>query len=309
MNTPYPKMISISVGSVCGYRCIFCNNPHDGTKAQSFENITKILENFKNAEIVDISGFGDLLLHPEFEQIVKLMTENNVAFSFITTAENLTPDKQEFLRKSSLRRINISLNSLNPETKKLLSGDVGDFDKVMRHFKEFVKKPRNYSVSISMVVCQHTFKETPDFVRFGIEHDVDAICLHQPLKGIVYPDNFDLTYSGEEWKYFDEAHRIATENNLSLGGFSKKETTGEVVIPPITQCRAPWNEVVIAPQGAIIPCFSSGYIVGNINTHSFAEIWDGEKITELRNAILEGKNNVGNCNLCVKFKGVNFDGK
>lgn len=302
MKTPYPKMVSISVGSVCGYRCIFCNNPHTGSEVQSVGNITRILENFKDAEIVDISGFGDLLLHPEFEQIGKLMTENKVAFSFITTAENLTPDKQELLRNSSLRRINISLNSLNPKTKKMLSGGEGDFYKVMRHFEDFVKKPRNYVISISMVVCRYTFKETPDFVRFGIKHGVDSVCLHQPLSGIQYPEGFNLTYNDEEWEYYNEAHRIAQENHLSLGGFSKKTITGEVEIPSIKSCRAPWNEVVIAPSGAVIPCFSSGYSVGNINTHTFSEIWDGEKITELRNAILEGKNNVGNCNLCVKYK-------
>jgi radical SAM protein with 4Fe4S-binding SPASM domain len=184
----------------------------------------------------------------------------------------------------------------------MLSGNVGDFDKVMYHFTEFVKKPRNYVVSISMVVCRHTFKETPDFVQFGIKHGVDTVCLHQPLSGIKYPEGFDLTYSEEEWKYFDEAHRIANENHLSLSGFSKKGPTGEVEIPSIKLCRSPWNEVVIAPSGAVIPCFSSGYSVGNINTHSFAEIWDGEKINELRNAILAGENNVGNCNICVKYK-------
>jgi len=301
MLTPEPKLVCISVGSLCGYRCVFCSNKHNNTTIQSLDNIIKILENFKTAKVVDISGFGDLLLHPEFEQIVKLMTKNKIAFSFITTAENLTPDKQKLLRDSSLSRVNISLNSLNPETKKFLSGNCGNFDKVMEHFKDFVKKPRNYTMSISMVVCRHTFKETPDFVKFGIEHGVDSICLHQLLSGIKYPNDFELLGSEEEWGYFNEAHRIAKENNMPLGGFSKQAVGGKVETPSIRQCLAPWKEAVISLSGEIIPCVSSGiYTIGNINNQSFEDIWNGEKITELRNAILAGDNKF--CKQCVKFK-------
>jgi len=300
-----PKLVCISVGSLCGYRCIFCSNTHRDAKTQSLSNIIKILENFKKVEIIDISGFGDLLLHPEFEKIVSLMTENKIAFSFITTAENLTPDKQELLRNSSLFRINISLNSLNPETKKFLSGNCGNFDKVIKHFKDFVKKPRNYTVSISMVVCSHTYKEIPDFVRFGIEHGVERIVLHRPhppTNNFKYPIGFDLKYDDEEWKYFDEGRRIADENKTLLLGFYRKENTKEIKKYPISQCKSPWENIVITPLGDIIPCLCGigNYVIGNIYNQPFDEIWNGEKITELRNAILNGDNKF--CKQCGRYE-------
>lgn len=296
-----PKLVCISVGSLCGYRCVFCSNKQIRTVIQPLDTFIKHLESFKTAEVIDISGFGDLLLHPEFEKIVELMTKNKIPFSFITTAENLTPDKQELLRNSSLFRMNISLNSLNPETKKFLSGNCGNFDRVMEHFKEFVKKPRNYIVSISMVVNRYNFRETPDFVRFGVEHGVNYIILHQLLSGIKYPNDFELLGSEEEWEYFNEAHRIAKEAYMPLGGFSKQTADGKIDTPSIKQCLAPWNEVVIVPDGDVIPCSCSGvYKIGNINTQSFEDIWNGEKANELRNAILAGDNKF--CKQCLKYK-------
>lgn len=298
---PPPQLVCISVGSLCGYNCIFCSNPHIPTVIQSLDNITKILENFRNAEIIDISGFGELLIHPEFEQIIHLMTENKTPFSFITTGEDLTPDKQELLRNSSLKRMNFSLNSLNPETKKMLSGNKGNFEKVMNHFKSFVKKPRTYTVSISMVVCQYTFKEMPDFVRFGIEHGIETVVFHE-LHKRKYPDGLELSYNDEEWKYFDEAHHIGVENNMVVSGFSRRGVGGKLVKRPIKECRAPWDQVVVAPDGKVIPCVisSTGYEIGNINTQSFDEMWNGKKANELRNALLSGDDKF--CKLCILFE-------
>jgi radical SAM protein with 4Fe4S-binding SPASM domain len=152
-----------------------------------------------------------------------------------------------------------------------------------------------------MVVCQYTYKETPDFVRFAKEHDVDLIHLHQPIVGINYPDGFDLKYSEEEWTYFNEAHRLADEYKIPMGGFVKKGDEGKVIKLPINQCTAPWKDIVITPSGDIIPCTCGlgSYVIGNINTQSFTEIWNGKKVNELRNAILANDNKF--CKRCGRY--------
>jgi len=288
-----PKIIVICSGTMCSYKCIFCNNERmrktNGTIILSYEKIADLLRSFPDAKSIDISGYGDIMLHPEFKKIMELAIELRTPLDIITTGEYLNKENQELFKRSALRRINFSLNSIVPETKLFLSGGCGDFDTVMNNFKEFAKQPRNYQVAISMVVNRHNFREMPEFVRFGIKHGINAITLQNAVSEIPYPEGFALINDEEEMEYRKEAWRIAKENNQWMTGLSPDPITGVMQKIKISKCRNPWNEAHINPDGGVaVCCFLSQYVIGNINNNTFTEIWNGDKATKLRTAILAG---------------------
>ncbi len=59
------------------------------------------------------------------------------------------------------------------------------------------------------------------------------------------------------------------------------------------KCILPWTFILIQTDGSVYPCCFSKYLLGNLNEHSWQEIWNGEKSVKLRemfqNDILPGE--------------------
>jgi MoaA/NifB/PqqE/SkfB family radical SAM enzyme len=59
--------------------------------------------------------------------------------------------------------------------------------------------------------------------------------------------------------------------------------------PTLRDCRAPWEWSVIATNGEVLPCCFGAPPVGNLHDTSFEEIWNGEEMQALRQAISENR--------------------
>lgn len=57
----------------------------------------------------------------------------------------------------------------------------------------------------------------------------------------------------------------------------------------IKDCKEPWINLQILSDGTIRPCCWCAGNLGNINEFTLEQIWNGEKIKELRNYISNGK--------------------
>jgi len=300
MNTPYPKKIIFNPGTICTYDCIFCGQPrYSEPIIIPIERIKTIFNNFSEIDQADIGGTGELLLHPDFIKIIQFMTERKIPFNLATNGEYLTEEKEKILRESTLKYINFSLNSVNSETKKFLSGGRGDFDLVMKHFKSVNTKPRNYKVHISTVINRYNFKELPDFVQFGIDNGVDLIILKDLSLLFKYPKGLCLLNDEEEYFYFEKTKEIAKKTNISITGLNRNKNL-ESIKMPIKQCPMPWSHTVIRYNGLVSSCCYWPLILGNINEESFYDIWNGEKANELREAVSSGDNKF--CKNCGEFK-------
>jgi radical SAM protein with 4Fe4S-binding SPASM domain len=55
------------------------------------------------------------------------------------------------------------------------------------------------------------------------------------------------------------------------------------------ECVLPWDNANVLANGDIKPCCWCRGNIGNLNDASFEDIWNGEKIVELRKNILEGE--------------------
>jgi radical SAM protein with 4Fe4S-binding SPASM domain len=64
------------------------------------------------------------------------------------------------------------------------------------------------------------------------------------------------------------------------------------VIAPISVCPQPFYMLQINPDGNIIPCCAPEYpeILGNVNSQSLDDIWNGIKFDNFRLAMLDGAN-------------------
>ena len=123
---PYERPVSnlrVSVTPACNLSCIYChregeNNPKD---LLSVEEIGNVLETAARFDIrsVKFTG-GEPLLRRDLADIIRSVPASME--SSMTTNGVLLAEKAEELREAGLARVNVSIDSLNPETYQKITG-------------------------------------------------------------------------------------------------------------------------------------------------------------------------------------------
>jgi len=126
LKDPYNRPVSnirVSLTPKCNLSCIYCHKEGEKTPKEqlSAEEIAEILRVAAKFEIrsVKFTG-GEPLLRPDLLDIVQSVPAGME--SSLTTNGTLLADLASGLKDAGLRRVNVSLDSLNPETYKKITG-------------------------------------------------------------------------------------------------------------------------------------------------------------------------------------------
>ncbi len=115
--------IRVSLTPKCNLSCIYCHKEGEKSPKEqlSAEDIAEILRVAAKFEIrsVKFTG-GEPLLRPDLVSIVQSVPAGME--SSLTTNGTLLADLAQDLKTSGLRRVNVSIDSLNPETYKKITG-------------------------------------------------------------------------------------------------------------------------------------------------------------------------------------------
>ena len=287
----YPTLVLLGPHTTCNYRCVFCENCNMKHKTNSLDkfltpDIQKLIE---NATTVDISGYGEIISNPDFKKIVGLMNNYNRKFSMSTNGALLTKDVVDFLADSSLSLLNVSLNSLNPETYTYLSGGNGQLDKVLENLEYLWSIKRKFSVCVSLVITDQTMYEFETFVNYAHKHKIEHLRF-SPLTTTIenYPEKIVIKDEAKYKTLLKEAQKLAETLELRLQSPNLDKLPRNVVDK--STCQAPANMVCIDHNNDVIPCCWLGYgehklVMGNLDNQSFDEIWNSEKYTEFRSSV------------------------
>jgi radical SAM protein with 4Fe4S-binding SPASM domain len=84
---------------------------------------------------------------------------------------------------------------------------------------------------------------------------------------------------------------------------SIKANTGESQKKVDGPCLVPWFSTYIAANGNVLPCCyltDEQYILGNVLTTSFADIWNGAEYRNFRKNLRENRAGLDGCNYCAR---------
>jgi MoaA/NifB/PqqE/SkfB family radical SAM enzyme len=293
-----PNHLILHLGTVCNYKCIFCNNPRLSAHAPvSLESINRYESLFNIVDLVDISGYGEAICNPDFRRIVAMLTEKKKRFSFSTNGFGLTKEIITLLHQSTLSRINVSINSLDEAIYSELCGGSGNLPAVLENL-EALRQGRKFELTISMVVTSKNIHEMPAFVRFGADKDVDEVRLLAMTPHVSYASGLEITGTVEDQRYFLEAQQLASWLGMKISGLSFDPP--EVVKQRLVTCRAPWTQIVIGPNGEVTPCcWKCHTIMGNVLQEDWRDIWNNEKYRDMRDCISRG--DPRHCLHCKEF--------
>lgn len=172
--------IRFSLTQRCNLDCIYCHNEGEKKKKKEKEKEKEIDKNKideiisvalkNNIRKVKLTG-GEPLLREDLVEIIKSISPHLDDVSLTTNATLLGDKvKVDSLVSAGLDRVNISLDSLDPEKYKKITG--GEFKDAINGVKSAISSPL-YPVKINTVLLDNTnINEISDFLAFAKEYDI-----------------------------------------------------------------------------------------------------------------------------------------
>lgn len=269
----FPTKLHIELTNKCNLKCVMC--PRSYMKREKgmmdFATFKKIVDESRGKlEFTYLHLFGESLLHPDLFKMIEYCKDAGIFTGLATNATILDEIKSQKIIDSGLDFLVISFDGTSKETYEMIRRG-GSFEHTLENIRTFLgfRSSRLHTV-IQMIYMKGTEDKVDEYVRFWNSYKVNGIRV-KPLQ----------TWSGE----------IESISTLSTSHNNKPELA--------KPCDRLWRHLCILWDGTVVPCefdFDKIYPLGNIKNESLAEIWNGERIINLRKLHLSG--NRGDIDLC-----------
>jgi cyclic pyranopterin phosphate synthase len=254
--------LRISITNRCNVRCFYCH--HDGIIPQSYEMTAD--EIYKVAKIaadigvrkIRLSG-GEPLIRDDIVEIVSKISSIGFKDIALTTNGTLLGKYAHELKQAGLNRVNVSFDTLNPETYRFITRR----DYIEKAKEGIIKASEAglYPVKVNMVVMKGiNHHEIWDMFQFCKENGA-ILQLIELLKTETCPDNdFFDEYHYEMDELEDELNKISDDVKTRQFMQDRKKyflEGGEIeIVKPMdnTEFCKNCTRLRITPDGKIKPC-------------------------------------------------------
>jgi MoaA/NifB/PqqE/SkfB family radical SAM enzyme len=289
------KISFLELTQFCNMKCVFCDNQNIQKKKllkfdeiKDFESMIDSVEGDTEHSYIDISGYGEVMTHPEFTKFLKLFKEKNKNVR-INTNGTLIGDYLQKIIDSTVIELTISVNTLNRDTYIKLMGE----DKlitVLDNINEIKNKGYKGKISLSFVINKYNFDEIPEFIRLGKNLNCHIACVGlTPTLKDMYPKDLMLEITEDVKKKVEEYKKYAEEQKISFFIFNPDtDSSNTERMLNIKNCHYVNDYFFVGVNGNVVPCCWSRVSMGNIKKEGFREIFDGKRYDKLRKLIKNG---------------------
>ncbi|HDS02110.1 MAG TPA: GTP 3',8-cyclase MoaA [Firmicutes bacterium] len=271
MNDLYKRRINylrISVTDLCNLRCVYCM-PAEGVQKMkhqdllSFEEIVRLVTIFARIGVkkIRLTG-GEPLVRKGIEELVAMIQSvQGIEEITLTTNGQLLEDKAVLLKKKGLTRVNVSLDTLDPEKYRKITR-LGESAPVLKGI-EAAFKAELTPVKINTVVMKGiNDDEIFDFAAMAVEKGLSWRFIEfMPLGGV-----------GEEQKHYYMSNDILIERlkkKYDLVPYPHKTLISDDYVIPGTKAVLGFisplshkfcsrcNRVRMTADGRLLPCLLS----------------------------------------------------
>lgn len=307
-TSTHPLEIQVEPSAVCNLKCKMCSLDKSTSKIKFLtpDNLLLIIKKFK-ASSINLTGMGETLLNPYFEQLLKVCFDQKIKTSFITNIQLLNSKHLEAIKKYPPTNISISMESgfSRKYNQIRLGANLRITTKKIQELLKFIRKNSlPTQVSINIVFLDFNLKE--------LKHVYKIIDLAS-LIGISKITSQNINRLSPYIRGLYLSHRIETKFN-QIKNYSKKSNI-EIILPSTKlssgKCYYPWVYPQITATGEILPCCvipqfgTYDYIVkkysfGNIINNSLNKSWNSKLAQNFR----KRHQSSSPCRYCSKNCGV-----
>ena len=288
-----PFSISFEPTTACNLRCPECpsglrsfTRPTGNLKTDLFQRVMDEL----GPDLWALTFYfqGEPYINPNFLDMVGIANSKGLYTNTSTNAHFLTEEKAEATVRSGLSRLIISLDGTDQETYSAYRKE-GELAKVLEGAERVVKWKKKLKSLTPHIVFQF-------LVVKPNEHQIgEARAL---AKKIGVDDLWLKTAQIYEPK--DDHPLIPTQDKYAR---YKRSANGiwEVKNKLNDECWKMWHSCVVTWDGRVVPCCfdkDAHHVLGNLNTHSFKELWHSDAYNDFRRQLLHSRSSIEMCKNC-----------
>lgn len=298
-----PYHVDIEIATVCNLACKMCKREtiDFGNQLMPYEKFTKIIDELPlGVEVISFGGYGEMLLHPRFYDMVRYAREKGYATETTSNGTMLnTPERRLHLIESGLSSLRVSIDHIRAP---LEEKDVGHVfsTQVIENLKTLntlrKEKKSNLSLGINIVVHKSNVEEVIDIIKLADELGLDHVEL---IRLDTCKNHAERTLTLEREKtLYEEIERMPKQLTVvtPANRFAKWRALYNI---KQEFCPFRFSSAHIRMNGAVTPC-AFGFAVadfGNIHKQDMKTIWQS---TAFKNVRKNDKN--ATCASCGIFK-------
>jgi len=293
----YPKFLSIFLTTRCNLRCTICDRTNFKTSDMDFEDIYKLRNPIRHAKTIDLTGWGEAILYPQYEDVIKYILSINNKKKLIYQTTNGTSDRYGDLLRGRLQGLVISLNAATPDTyEREMKG--GNFEKTISSVKSLLSKlteDDRKAVILHFVAHKNNYKELPKFIELAKSLHVTQVTIgHFLANGSNTESNTVICIQNDYNDILEKVEEASKE--LGIEVFYRKFGENYELSPK--NCAYPYRSCFVMTDGEVTPCCSLGdKTFGNAFKNSFESVWFGKMLQMLRKS-----RNLPECSVCSVFQ-------
>lgn len=289
-----PLSIHVCPSTFCNFKCKYCvhslgtpTSLPNGIKKgfMEYDTFTKLVEQLKEfpskIKLLNFAYLGEPLLNEKIPDMVKLAKVSNVSdrVEIVSNGSMLTHALSDKLVDAGLDRLRISIQGLDSKEYYYMSKFRIDYSRFLEELRYLYKRSRNSSTKIYIKTVDAVVKTEERKKKFF--DDFSECCDNLNIENLI-PISNECDISGLKKEFND-------------GFFGNKVRNTKI-------CSEVFYTIVITPEGDVYPCCTMGrppIICGNILKEDIVQIWNGEKLRNLRIKMLhEGYHSFSTCKEC-----------
>jgi radical SAM protein with 4Fe4S-binding SPASM domain len=284
-----PVFFTIETINSCNFRCIYCpqsdqdNHFVNGRGIMSLEDFKKIIANLRSCfdvRIVSLHRDGEPLLNKRLEAYIQHLTHLDIYVTVSSNCSLVSQERAHRLVESGLRMVGT----------------------------DFCADPALYERLRARGVWTETLEGIRRLLRAGTEQNADfRIVIKDMATHGTSPKDAESLMARTRELFHEWPDRVTVmpvyfHNALgeSLVNLSKGPEAPERTL--YTLCHQPWVNFTIDFAGRVVGCcrdLRSEYVLGNLLEQPADEIWNGERMVNLRRALTEKRpQDIGICKAC-----------
>ena len=337
-KAPNPHKITVALTDRCNLKCFICTREEFegqlGSKGNnlSLENLYSMESSLRDAQIIQLTGFGETFLHPNLGEALDYIYSINPREDLIEFVSNGTLLSRAWGEKldKRLNNLAISLNAALPETYKRdmypylfrytresapkayrgkqFAEDNNrerpcQFERTVGNIADFMSGLSEQSarrVALHYVVHRDNIDEMPEFVRLAKNLGISLINFTHYMVNRVENIEFSVYFQKERYNAaVDGAVALGKELGVTVNArqFFKEEIKQ---FDPERDCRWPHEQAIVFTPGQTTPCCHIGDVsMGNAFEQGFDAVWNGKPYRKLRRE--RWMNTCQNCTMFQTF--------
>ena len=308
-----PNEITLMVNNKCYTDCVYCyaNTSKKITNPIPFERVKELIKEAHNLGCREFGiGGGEFFLYEHWFELLQVLFEHEYE-PYISTKIPINEDTIKKLKQLHINKIQISLDSVNPQIlKETLNAPLSYFDK-MKQTLDLLQK-HNITLYIKSVVTKYndSVEEIKKLTEFLLSYNnLYSLSIAPGEKGYNKP----FTYNSSKEKLLEIQKYITGLENLKVTIQSYMHPAENISFENkmqkhITRAKCSGNLAYfyILPDGKVTVCEQTYWhpflILGDLNEQSIIDVWNSKKALSLWNIQQSEIQETSPCKTCTTFE-------